>query len=139
MIKKGLSISAIILILGAMLHFSVATHYCGGMIASSEISLSGKLATCEMEQAGVHLPVSGLTFSSHCCENVIRFYGINGNYFPSFSCVPGAFQQQTQSFAIPVDLYRNTVASIIIPTSESPPDPVNSSFVELSAICTYRI
>jgi hypothetical protein len=140
MIKKVLSITSIVLMLTAMLHFSVATHYCGGMIASSEVSLSGKLATCEMEQFNVQLPVNGLTFASHCCENVIRYYGINGNYFPSFISIPQSFQPHSQTFELPENLFRNSFAAALkIPTSESPPDPVYSSFVELSDICTYRI
>lgn len=139
MIKKVLSITTIILILTAMLHFSVAIHYCGGMIASSKVSLSGQLATCGMEQHSMKLPASGLTFTSHCCENVIRYYGICGNYFPSFTFIPESFQQHSQTFEIPDNLYRNTFASIEISTSESPPENVNCSFVDLSDICTYRI
>ncbi len=139
MIKKVLSITSIVLILTAMLHFSVATHYCGGRIASSEVSLSGKLATCGMEQFDRQLPASGLIFSSHCCDNDIRYYGISGNYVPSFTCIPQTFLTNSQMIEIPENIFRHLFSALKIPISESPPDQVNCSVVKLSDICTYRI
>lgn len=139
MIKKVLSISTTILILTAMLHISVATHYCGGMMASSKVSLSGKLASCGMENKDIQVPVSGTMISSLCCENVVRFYGVSGNYFPSFNIAPEYFQYHLQTFEIPEFLFRNTTASLINPTSESPPFLANSSHVDLSDICILRI
>ena len=41
-----------------MFHISVATHYCGGQIAASRVTLTGKLASCGMEG-----PAKGVTFS----------------------------------------------------------------------------
>jgi hypothetical protein len=41
-------------VLTAMLHLTVATHYCGE-VAASRISLSGKLASCGMEVADEQL------------------------------------------------------------------------------------
>jgi hypothetical protein len=86
--KKVISISLTFLVLTAMLHLSVATHYCGGKIAASKISLSGKLASCGMEDDEKDLPQTDSHFASHCCDNVLVFYGINSIYFPSFSSVP---------------------------------------------------
>jgi hypothetical protein len=139
MIKKILSISTIILLLAAMLQISVATHYCGGMIASSKVSLSGELATCGMESRDSQLPVSGLSLSSHCCDNVVTHFVISGNYFPSFTNVPEDFQQHLQTFEIPDFLLSNISASLKIPRSESPPSYINSSQVDLSYICIFRI
>jgi hypothetical protein len=139
MIKKGLSITTIVLMLTAILHVSVATHYCGGMIASSKISLSGKLATCGMENKDIQTPVSGLIITSHCCENVVKRFGVTANYFPSFTSIPESFQQHLQTFEAPGLLFRNTFASLKNPTSESPPVIQNSSHVDLSDICIFRI
>jgi hypothetical protein len=138
MIKKVLSISTVVLILTAILNISVATHYCGGMIASSKVSLSGQLATCGMENDN-QLPVSGFVFSSHCCENVVRHYFVTGNYFPSFTSIPESFQQHLQTLEIPEFLFRNIFTSLINPTSESPPVLANNSKVDLSDICIFRI
>jgi hypothetical protein len=139
MIKKVLSILSTVLMLTAMLHFSVATHYCRGMIASSKVSLSGELATCGMEKGDIQQPLSGLIYSSHCCDNDIRYYGVCGNYFPSIAIIPAHFQQLIQTFDIPVDLVTSTFCSLTVSLSENPPGMANQNQVHLSEICTFRI
>lgn len=137
LIKKLLSISSIILIVTAMLHFSVAVHYCGGMIASSKISLSGELATCGMEN-GETAPPSELIFTSHCCDNEISYYGVNGNYFPTFTAIPDHFQQVFQTLGIPELLFSNNFPALTTMCSESPPGLAYKN-VDLAEICTFRI
>jgi hypothetical protein len=139
MIKKALSISTIILVLIATVHFSVAIHYCGGMVAAAEVSFSGKPATCGMEDTNIHSDVSGLTISSHCCDNDIRFFGVRGNYFPTLTSITNHFEKHFQTFVVPDNLYIYTFASLTITISKSPPGPINYNSVELADICTYRI
>lgn len=138
--KKVISISLTFLMLIALLHFSIATHYCGGMVAASKISLSGKLATCGMEVAEKDSPKTGSHFNKHCCDNGLVFCGIISNYFPSFSSVPESYQTYLQVFSAPVDI------SIIssgylksIHTNISPPGIFISNSVDLSGICILRI
>jgi hypothetical protein len=137
--KKVISISLTILVLAAMLHVSVATHYCGGMKATSKISLSGKLATCGMEDDKRDLPFTGPQFSTHCCDNIIAFVGVNGNYFPSFVSVGITYLHLIHVLDNPVKSNLRDLASLqIINTNESPPGAPASS-VELSGICVFRI
>jgi len=49
-------------VLTAILHLSVATHYCGGKIVASQISLSGKLASCGMEDDKSDSPIGWFNF-----------------------------------------------------------------------------
>ena len=138
--KKVICIPLTILVLAAMLHLSVATHFCGGNIAASRISLSGKLTSCGMEDNDKDVPVSGSHFASHCCDNVLVYYGINSVYFPSFSFVPETYQHNFQVYNLPSDLTLNTLFSIkSIYTSVSPPDGPVSNSVDLSCICIFRI
>jgi hypothetical protein len=138
--KKIISIPLTILVLAAMLHLSVATHFCGGNIAASRISLSGKLASCGMEYNDKDVPVSGSHLASHCCDNVLVYYGINSVYFPSFSFVPESYQHNFQVYNFLSDLTINTLVSIkSIYTSVSPPDGPVSNSVDLSCICVFRI
>lgn len=138
--KKVISIPLTILVLAAMLHLSVATHFCGGNIAASRISLSGKLASCGMEDNDKDVPVSGSYLASHCCDNVLVYYGINSVYFPSFSFVPESYQHNFQVYNFLSDLTINTLVSIkSIYTSVSPPDGPVSNSVDLSCICVFRI
>jgi hypothetical protein len=138
--KKVISISLTLLMLIALLHFSVATHYCMGKIAASKISLSGELATCGMENDENQQTETDIHFTSHCCDNVLVFCGVHGNYFPSFSFVHESFNNNYQIFSIPVNL---TIFSFTyfksIDTSISPPGGLALSNVDLSAICVLRI
>lgn len=138
--KKVFSISLVLLMLTAMLHLSVATHYCGGKVAASKISLSGKPASCGMEGEEKDMPLPGTNLISHCCDDVVTFYGIDSNYTPSFSFVPDSYQNNFQVFAIPVGLSANSYKGLnSLYTSVSPPDELMSTSVDLSYICVFRI
>jgi hypothetical protein len=138
--KKVISISLTCLMLLALLHFSVATHYCMGNIAASKISLSGQLATCGMENDENVEPQTGSYYHSLCCENVLVFCGINSNYFPSFTFVPESFNNDFQVLSMPVSLTFNSISSFkLINTTANPPGDAKVKNVDLSAICVYRI
>jgi len=47
--RKLSSISLAILILLAGMHITIATHFCGGEIAATKVSLAGIAASCGME------------------------------------------------------------------------------------------
>ena len=139
--KKGISISLVFLMLTAMLHLTVATHFCGEKEAASTVSFSGKLATCGMvECSEKELPLSGTNLTTHCCDDVVTLFGVDSNYAPSFSFVPETFQNDFQVIAIPVALSVNSCTNIIpLYTNVSPPDELMSTNVDLSDICVYRI
>jgi hypothetical protein len=138
--KKGISISLVFLMLAAMFHFSVATHYCNGKVAASTVSLSGKLATCGMECSEKGLPLSGTNFTKHCCNDIVTFCGIDSNYTPSFSFVPEYYQYNFQHFSIPIGspVYSMAVLKSLY-TNVSPPGVLMSTSVDLSDICIFRI
>ena len=121
--KKGVSISLVLLLLTAMLHFTIATHFCGGRVAASKVSLSGKLASCGMECSEKDFPLPGTHFITHCCDDVVTLFGVDSNYAPSFSFVPETFQNDFQVIAIPVALSVNSYTNLVpLYTNVSPPD-----------------
>jgi len=138
--KKGTSISLALLMIAAMFHFSVATHFCGGKLASSKVSLTGKLANCGMEDTDMQVLLSGINFSKHCCDDVVTYYGIDSNYIPSFSYFPESFQHNFQIFSIPAE---NPPYSVAVLSSHyinlCPPGALMSTCVDLSGICVFRI
>jgi len=140
MVKRILSISLSIVMLFALLHISVATHYCGGRIAGTNISLSGKLASCGMEDNKTELPLTGTVISRHCCDNVLNYFGISGNYFPVFSFVPESFQNNFQVMhlftELPVSSAQNLKSFF---ANVSPPGVLLPNSVDLSEICTLLI
>ena len=138
--KKWGSIVLLLLMLTALLHISVATHYCGGNLAAIKVSLSGKLASCGMESSEKELPLPGNNFTNHCCDDIVTFFGIDSNYTPLFLFVSETFQNNFQVFATPVALPVNSCTNLIpIYSYLSPPGALISTDVDLSNICVFRI
>jgi hypothetical protein len=138
--KKVFSIFLSILMLVAVFHFSVATHYCGGIEVASKVSLTGKLADCGMENPKSEVPLSGTILNKHCCDNFINYCGIYTSYVPSFSFVHETFNDIIQIFAIPLKLSVNSCLDLIpLHTDTSPPGTFRPTDVDLSGICVFRI
>jgi len=91
-VKKVISISLVLLLISAMLHFSIATHYCGGHFAASSISVTGKLATCGMEEPQNEVTPTGKYLSKHCCAVAVVSISTDNNYVPSSFNIPDTFQ-----------------------------------------------
>ena len=129
------------LMLAAMLHLSVATHYCGGKETAMKISLTGKLADCGMESSEKEqLPPAGTNIASHCCDDAITSCVVDGNYTPAFSFFPQYYQFDFQVLSTPANLSVDTYADQILSyTNVSPPGVLMSTNVDLSGICVFRI
>lgn len=124
----------------AMMHISVAMHYCGVKEVDSKLSLTGKLASCDMETCENEIPSSGTNYTNHCCDDVVTFCVIDNNYAPSFSFVPESYQFNFQVLAIPVALpARSQVDIIPLYARVNPPGALMSTNVDLSNICVFRI
>ena len=138
--KKGTSISLMLLMIAAMLNISVATHYCGGTVAASKVSLTGILADCGMEDNEKDLPPSGTLFSKHCCEDIVTYCGTDSNYTPSFHSIPESYQYNFQTPYMPDGLSVNGGSNLIrFYTNVNPPGVLMSTSVDLTAICVFRI
>lgn len=124
----------------AVLHFSVATHYCGGIEFASKVSLTGKLADCGMENPKPEVPLSGTIIDKHCCDNFINYYGIYTNYVTAFSFVPETYHNISQLFLIPLKYSFDSRLDLIpLHTDTSPPGTFRPTDVDLSGICVFRI
>jgi hypothetical protein len=138
--KKVFSISVTLLILVTMLHFSIAIHYCQGKEFASKLSLTGKLASCGMEDNEKALPGTGTNFTNKCCDDVVTYFGRDNNFVPSYSFIPEFFQSSFQSFALPLEFSADYSAySIHTYTNESPPGALMSTNVDITDICVFRI
>ena len=126
--------------LAAILHISVAMHYCGGNEVATKVSLSGELASCDMECSGIELPLPGTNFKNHCCDDVLTYCGIESNYEPSSSFVPVSYQYNCQILSLPVRFSANSNSDLIpFYSNLSPPGVLLSANVELTGICVFRI
>jgi len=138
--KKFLSISFSLLILLSVMHLTISTHYCGGKIAASKVSVFGELASCGMERTVDLCQLPGKHISSNCCTNKISVFAVDNNYTPSFSDFKAFSQIVLQVFDIPVDSQIHTLSALnLICTNVSPPGNYMVSAVSLPGICVFRI
>jgi hypothetical protein len=79
-VRKGISILFALVMILSGAHYIIATHYCGGEVADTKVSLSGKLASCGMEGAEKSCPISGNNLKTHCCSNKTTTIGIINNF-----------------------------------------------------------
>jgi hypothetical protein len=138
--KKVFSISVSLLMMVALLHISVAIHYCEGKEVAKSVSLSGKLASCGMTCPGDEVPLQGTYFTSHCCEDLVIFCGMSSDYSPTYSFVPESYQHNFQVLAIPLKISaKSQTDQNLLYTNVSPPGALMSTAVDLSNICVFRI
>jgi hypothetical protein len=139
-VKKVFSILTVTLVITGMFHISVAWHYCGGKIAASKISLSGKLATCGMEGTKECCSIPGYHLKTHCCDDIVNVYSVESTYSPSYSVVTDITKNVVD---IPVERILpnrlNNFFSITNYSDHSPPGFPLSTEVDLSDICVFRI
>ncbi|MCJ7448793.1 MAG: hypothetical protein MUO72_13985 [Bacteroidales bacterium] len=140
--KTIISIPLIILILFSGISVKFATHFCGGKIAGSKISISGKLASCGMEDdhKGNSLPIFGTQLSQHCCDDVVTYLGIDTDFTPSFYTVPEYYRVNVKILNVPAGFpLDSSVALSTFCTDASPPCALKFTSVDLSDICVFRI
>jgi len=138
--KKFLSISFSILILLSVMHLTVSTHYCGGVIAASKVSVFGELASCGMETPVDQCPSTGSHLGSNCCNTKVSVFAIDNNYQPTLYNFKSFSQIVLQVFDIPVSYQIGSLSvSSIYSTNVSPPGNFMVSAVSLPGICVFRI
>lgn len=137
--KKVASILFAFIILLAGMHITVATHYCGGVVAASKVSFSGQLASCGMEAKENTCSIPVNTINSRCCADELSVYSTDNTYTPAVSAVKIFAQKVLHVFHIPVSfLYHLIFYSPSLFTSASPPGKFLTSAVNLAGICVFR-
>ena len=138
--KKLLSISFALLILLSGMHFTIATHYCGGEFAATKASFSGELASCGMEGLVDECSTPGIQLKKHCCDDKVSAFAIDHNYAPSFTEFTALTQHILQVFIIPVSIEVHSLSVINhISTSVSPHGNSLIYAVSLPKICVFLI
>lgn len=139
--KKLFSILTIVLLLAGSLHFSVAKHYCGGKLAATKITLSGKPASCGMENEEGTCPAEPRTLhlEQHCCENSINHYFIDNNYVPERKVNNQVFSISSQAPEfITCPIVALKYSGNHISANTGPPD-ILPGMVDITRICIFRI
>lgn len=138
--RKGISILFALVIFLSGAHITIATHYCGGKVFATKVSLSGELASCGMEGTERSCPLHGNQLTTHCCDNQIVIAGINNNFTSPVSFLQDNDQNILQVYYIPVNQsFHSLLSTITSYTSFNPPGSFLTSTVNLEDICVHRI
>jgi hypothetical protein len=138
--KKYFTIPLALLILLSGMHFTIATHLCGGKIAATKISITGKEASCGMVRDAKSETPSETSIASNCCENEFSVYSVDNNYSPSAFHIEEITQNILHEFLIPEGFsFHFALPSLTNFTSVSPPDWYMANAVSIADICIFRI
>jgi hypothetical protein len=137
--KTLISIPLIILILFTGISVKFATHFCGGYVAATKVSLTGELATCGMESNSFNNTQQEI-FSKHCCDDITSAYSICNNYFASSYNFDDPGQQVVDMITVPSDYLSNQKTIIITSDSDfRPPGTNHPNSVDRPVLCIFRI
>ncbi len=139
--KRVFSILFALLILISGTQLTISTHYCGGELAASKVSVWGGLATCGMEEKTTgECTKPGSHIDKNCCNNTISVYEVDHNYSPSFSEFKTFSQPILQVFTLPENVLFHSLTSLFQNNANSsPPESLLASAVSLPKICVFRI
>jgi len=138
--KKLLSISFAFLILLSGMHFTIATHYCGGELSASKVSFSGKLASCGMESDANQCASQGIHPVADCCHNKVSTLAVDQNYAPTFTFFKSFSPNLLQIFEVPACIQIHSLTAVTLLCSDgSPPGNFLVSAVSLPKICSFLI
>jgi hypothetical protein len=139
-VKKVISIVFAVCVLFSGVHLTVSTHYCGGMPVARTVSLTGKIASCGMEECANSCPFHGSQLKSTCCQNVVCMYSVDNHFTPATFFQLASYFDHLQIHSI---ITGDSVpyAADVKPTfkNEYPPGILLSTQVDLSDICVFRI
>ncbi|MFY9154445.1 MAG: hypothetical protein WAO52_20670 [Prolixibacteraceae bacterium] len=137
--KRLLSISFALLIVLSGMHFSIATHYCGGEYAATKATFSGQLASCGMEGCD-ECSIPGVQLKKYCCDDKVSALAVDHNFAPSFTEFTTFAQHILQVCIIPVSIELHSFTTLnLTSTDVSPPDNYQVHAVSLPKICAFLI
>ena len=138
--RKGISILFTLVIILSGAHFTIATHFCGGVVAATKVSLSGKLASCGMEETYGSCPSSNNQIATHCCDNSVITIGIINNFTSPVSFQEENTQNNVHILYLSISQSFQTLAFFNhLYTDIGPPGWFSASAVDLNDICVFRI
>ncbi len=136
--KGAFTILTGVFMLASGMTVSIDKHYCGGELAETKLSFSGRLASCGMENVQNACP-NHASIDNKCCKDQVTIYRMSSNYFPEyfnlshtadFRDIPSVPECNALFRGPYMDVYR---------TWELPPGEKLKSAPSLSEICVYRI
>lgn len=117
---------------------SIDHHYCGGKLAATKVSLTGKLASCGMEEQE-HACSGQPSADKNCCEDQLTYYGFNSRYVPEyFKLSPPLQVKDISTFPVYIVTLNSPDKNDFTSWGFPPGDRIKSG-CSLSEICVFRI
>jgi hypothetical protein len=138
--KKAASILSAMIILLSGLRVTVATHFCGGSYAASKVSLSGKLASCGMEDDERDRQLPWDQYRKHCCDNEVMLAGTDNIFTDPVPCDIISLKEFADNIFFIKD-YRSCHLYEVRPENSVyyPPGLTVTNPVSQETICVFRI
>jgi hypothetical protein len=137
--KNLLSIPLAILILFTGISVDFSTHYCGGSVVASKVSLDGEIATCGMKSDQDNYSPQQV-LKNHCCDNIASVYSICNNYFSSSFNIYEPYSNYCNHIISYCAVTLNCESPDITSFNKiKPPGNFHPSRVELPVLCIFRI
>jgi hypothetical protein len=137
--KKVFSILFAVIILITGMHLSVSRHFCGQRVSSVKWSITGKYATCEMENQ-INSSTNEKNITSNCCRNEVAFFKVDNNYSPSVFQFNKYVKKISQVlFATSDPLFHLISYNSTSLTNVLPPGKLCSKVLSLADLCVFRI
>jgi hypothetical protein len=136
--KRALAILVTLILVASGMHISIDRHYCGGTLADVKISVTGKLATCGMEQAESDCGNSPV-FDQKCCEDQLSSIITCNNYCPEYFRITHQISEKEIILSkevcfISCNLYNPETENRVLPPGDNP-----GKRQRQSDICVFRI
>jgi hypothetical protein len=136
--KKVLTILLAVIFPVVGMQITLDRHYCGGKLADVKISVTGKMASCGMEQSESNRP-DHPTIDNKCCEDKVSFYSITSNYCPEhFKLAQPIFERDILPLYVGNLISGNTHNAILTDWVLPPGDNLTSRLTQ-PEICVFRV
>ncbi len=136
--KRVLAILISVVILTSGMEVSVDRHYCCGTLADVTVSITGKAATCGMEQS---LPGNPGTaeLGKFCCENQISFYSLSCISYPVYFNISHPTTGKEPAPLFNWNCFVSYPYNTGLTSRSMPPGTLIQKSLTRSQICVFRV
>ena len=138
MMKKVLTILIATFLLAAGMQVTIDHHYCGGNLAGTRLSITGKLASCGMEKPESSCP-GHPGIDKKCCEDQLSFYSISSNYYPEYFKLTYPTSERGTIYLLTGNIISDNSYYPDLNNRVFPPGDYFKSRLTQSEICVFRI
>ena len=117
---------------------SLDRHYCGGNLVEVKISVTGKHASCGMEESESTCPGNPV-IDKKCCENQLSFYSFKSTYYPEYLKLTHPVQEKNiLPLIVDIHITGNSFLTSKVNWVLPPGEKLTSGLTQ-SEICVFRI